>query len=679
MDARHGRLYFFAMFRRPVKEINAAFPAEFNQLDSIKQIVRENCYSADIPSKDVHALQLVVEEVASNIIRHAYKFQKGQIRLKLVLYKKLVVLSLIDTGRSFQPNFNGTINLERLVETGRKGGLGFYMVQKMMDSVEYISTGGYNEMRMMKRLKPAVGWLGRMMPLRVKFSAATLAILTVIIGVSFYFVNHYATQRLYANLDDKVSALATTIADQSSGYILNKRSDVEFDELIVSYLRANPELKLLVITDSNKLVMAHSEDIKNIRKPFHIPSQFASGDESSSREEIKHSPDLNFRQVDISTGSQKLGDVYLTYSTSQIANQLYDARITVIRFTLILFLFGLLGIYALSNYFVEPIQKITRRVRRFTSGETESELPLDGADEFFEISKAFNQMTTRLNEERKSVVEREKLAKELELASQIQKTLLPEGISSFPGLEIDAFYKAASRIGGDLYDAFDIGDGKYCIVVADVSGKGIPASLVMSMLRTVVRIYSDGATSARELLLKVNGYLQKNIPSGIFVTLFLMLYDSKSNKSTAVSAGHNPLILYRSAENKIERFNPSGMPVGLPQSSGSSYENGLEEAEITLNRGDTFMLYTDGVSEATDENGQHFGVERIEQTLFDISSRCADQKLNDAASKMKEALTDFSHRQDFSDDITFILGRRVEESETKDSKNELQSAVAENN
>ncbi|HEX2897270.1 MAG TPA: ATP-binding protein, partial [candidate division Zixibacteria bacterium] len=98
------------MFSRPIKEINASYPADFGQLDNIKTIVRENCLAADVPNREIHALQLVVEEVASNIIRHAYKFQKGEIRLKLVLYKNLIVLSLIDTGRSFQPNFTGTIN-----------------------------------------------------------------------------------------------------------------------------------------------------------------------------------------------------------------------------------------------------------------------------------------------------------------------------------------------------------------------------------------------------------------------------------------------------------------------------------------------------------------------------------------------------------------------------------------
>ncbi|MEE8149537.1 MAG: ATP-binding protein [candidate division Zixibacteria bacterium] len=187
------------MFWGAIKEINAAYPADYSQLDEMKRVVKENCLAADYTSRDIHALQLVVEEVATNIIRHSYKYEKGKIALKLVIYKNKLVLSLTDFGRSFKPDFAGSIDLKRLIETGRKGGLGFYMVQKIMDSVEYISTSSKNEMRMVKRLKPEperISALGRMMPLRVKFSVSTFIILAAIIGVSYYFINHQTTRQV---------------------------------------------------------------------------------------------------------------------------------------------------------------------------------------------------------------------------------------------------------------------------------------------------------------------------------------------------------------------------------------------------------------------------------------------------------------------------------------------------
>ncbi|MCK4301231.1 MAG: ATP-binding protein, partial [candidate division Zixibacteria bacterium] len=174
------------MLRRPVKEINAEFSAEEKYLQSIQRTVRESCVAAGMSRKDTSAVLLATEEAATNIIRHAYLYEKGVIRLRVVIYKKLVVFSLIDFGRSFHPSTAGKMDLAHLVESGRKGGLGFYMIQKIMDSVEYISSAGRNELRMIKRIgeRPAAGkpLLRRMFSLRVRFSFWTLFVVSVIIG-----------------------------------------------------------------------------------------------------------------------------------------------------------------------------------------------------------------------------------------------------------------------------------------------------------------------------------------------------------------------------------------------------------------------------------------------------------------------------------------------------------------
>ena len=670
------------MFWGAIKEINAAYPADLSQLDEMKRVVKENCLAADYSSRDIHALQLVVEEVATNIIRHSYKYEKGKIALKLVIYKNKLVLSLTDFGRSFQPDFAGSIDLKRLIETGRKGGLGFYMVQKIMDSVEYISTPSKNEMRMVKRLKPEperIGTCGRMMPLRVKFSVSTFIILAAIIGVSYYFINHQTTQQVYSNLNDKVVALGTTIADQTAGYMLNSRSDVEFDELIVSYLRANPELKLIVITDSNSIVLAHSEDIRNIRKNFRPPESMTSSAVVSEDKPLKHSADLNYMSMPVVAGQNRLGTVHVTFSTAAVAEQLLNARVAIVRLTMVLLLFGMLGIYLLSNYFVDPIARITRRVKRFTSGESESELPLEGAEEFFEISRAFNQMITRINRDRKTAIEQERVAKEIEVASQIQKALLPKRLPELPWLELDAYYKSASQVGGDLYDVMEVGDNKYCLVIADVSGKGIPASMVMSMLRTVLRIYAQGQSSAKKVLLKTNAYLRDNIPPGIFITAFVILYEADKKVMTAVSAGHNPM-LYRSGKSgKIERINPGGMPLGMPGKSEDDFARSLKEVKLEIGKGDTFLLYTDGVTETSDSEGVQFGIERLLETFDGVTMSLNGNSVSKLSSKIIRKLRKYSGDKPFSDDITMLLGRFGSPPKKKiDSKKVILRALAEN-
>jgi serine phosphatase RsbU (regulator of sigma subunit)/uncharacterized membrane protein affecting hemolysin expression len=604
---------------------------------------------------------LAIEEGATNIIRHAYLYEKGTLRLRIIIYKKLIVFSLIDSGRSFHPENSGKINLDRLVESGRKGGLGFYMIQKIMDSVEYISAAGFNELRMIKRVRgtsrETQPFLRRLFTLRVKFSIWTFLIVSLIIGGAFLYSNQRTKIEVYNHLDETVDALAATVATQAAGYMINRRSDVEFDELVVSYRRSNSLIQRLVITDTTGTILAHSEDILNIRKPYRPPSYVNPVEVGVTQRIEVNGKQINYRVVPIKTGDKLLGMVYVTYSSEPIYHKLADAREKILLLTAGLLLIGIVGIYLLSSYFVAPIVKITRRVRQFTSGDLETELPLEGADEFFEISRAFNDMITRLSRDRRNVIEREKMAKEIEVASEIQKTLLPREVPQLPGLELDAYYRAASMVGGDLYDIFEIGDDRYCLVVADVSGKGVPASLVMSMLRTVFQIHSRNAVSAKDTLLKVNDYLLRNIPPGMFITVFLAIYDAGDQRLSLVSAGHNPMLYYRGKTSQLVTINPSGMPLGVPSTLNGGFDERLEEVNLKLDEGDIFFIYTDGVTEATNRDGRQYGQERLMSFFEGQLNGDGTASVSSLSEAIVNEIDSFSGFAKQNDDITFILAK----------------------
>ncbi|MCK4371510.1 MAG: SpoIIE family protein phosphatase, partial [candidate division Zixibacteria bacterium] len=646
------------MFKRPVKEISAEFSAEEKYLSSVQRTVRESCVTAGLARKEVSAVLLATEEAATNIIRHAYLYEKGVLRLRIVVYKKLIAISLIDFGRSFQPEGKGTVDLEKLIESGRKGGLGFYMIQKIMDSVEYISSAGRNELRMIKRIKTrsrdSHPFLRRMLTLRVKFSFWTFLIMAVIIAGAFYYIDRRTSQQLHDRLDETVFALTKTITDQAAGHMLRSRSATEFDELVLSYTRANPELQQVVLVNADGIVIAHSDDIRNIRKPFQRPEQVVDVVVGQPYRYFSDGLRLSYLVQPIEWGSRQLGSTHIIYSTEPISEPLRQARYRVIQLTLMLLLFGALGVYMLSNYFVRPIVQITRRVRRFTSGDLESELPLEGAEEFFEISRAFNEMMTRLRQDRENIVAREKMAKEIELASQIQQTLMPRRLPDIPGLELDAFYRAASIVGGDLYDVFEIAPGRYCLVVADVSGKGVPASLVMSMLRTVIQISSVGAASAADTLVRVNDYLCNNMPAGMFITVMLVIYDTALGQMDIVSAGHNPMLYYSAGSGRMNRINPGGMPLGLPVSLDGSFEDHLEQVSIKLEDGDGFFIYTDGLTEAADPHGRQFGLDRLAELLSNRFSLGARPELNSLSEEVVGEIDDFAGFTKQTDDMTFI-------------------------
>lgn len=663
------------MFSRPTKEISAEFQAEEKCLDSLQRVVREACAAAGMNRKYVSAVLLAIEEGATNIIRHAYLYETGTIRLRIVTYKKLISFSLIDTGRSFRPEGSGKLDLDRLVESGRRGGLGFYMIQKIMDSVEYVSSAGQNELRMTKRLGAEAGsetppLLRRMFTLRVKFSFWTFVIVCILIGTAYYFINDRTTREVYSYLDGTVAALGKTLAEQAGLYIINRRSDVEFDELVISYYTSNPVLKRIVLTDSLSTILAHSDDIHNIRRPYENPSGTDPTLMETPQRWRSDGRQMNYIILPIKAGTRVLGSAYLTYTSEFVQERLENAKDKILQVTGLLLLIGIVGIYLLSNYFVKPIVGITRRVRRFSSGDLESELPPEGAAEFFEISSALNEMMTRLRRDRESAIEREKMAKEIEVASQIQKTLLPTTLPRLPGLEVDAFYRAASIIGGDLYDVFEIGSGRCCLVVADVSGKGVPASLVMSMLRTVIRIFAQDSGSARDTLLSVNEYLSGNMPRGMFVTVLMAIFDTSSRKLDFVSAGHNPLLLYKAATRKVVKLNPSGMPLGVPVTLEQDFKDSLESFDLQLDEGDLFFMYTDGITEAVDREGNQFGLDRMIDFLQGFQEAGGNSEIELLSKEIVNEVDSFSGFATQRDDITFILGRTLAVEEEKTDEKE---------
>lgn len=646
------------MFNKLIKEIHAEYQAEEQFLPSIQNLIRETCINAGMTRKDATAVTLAIEEGVTNIIRHAYLYEKGLVRIRIVIYQRRIVFSLMDTGRPFQPHTDTKLDLKKLVESGRKGGLGFYMISKIMDSVEYISAPGFNELRMTKLIsrqpEKARLFMGRMFTLRVKFSVYTFVIMLTIIAGAYILINERSVKGIREHLHDTVTALSKTVAAQASGFVLNRRSDVEFDELAISYIEANPELIWLVITDSSGNILADTRDIRNLHKKYEppenidrqaagVPQKFGNGER-----------ELYYLYREVKSGEMKMGGIHMVYSGEQYLAEINAERQRIIFLTLIGLAIGIGGIYLLSNYFVSPIVRITERVRKFSSGDIETELPLEGVEEYFEISKALNEMMSRLRRDRENIIERERVAKEIEVAGQIQKMLLPGKLPEVPGLQLDAYYRAASRIGGDLYDVFPIDQRHYCLLVADVSGKGIPASLVMSVLRTVIKTQAKGKETPHAILEAVNNFILDDIPPGIFITICLGVFNSENRTLNFVSAGHNPLLYFKNREKKVELINPSGVPLGLPLDRPEDFGLKLREQAIELQDGDIVFIYTDGITESMSRTGEKYGMERLLNLFREQVAINSSVSPKEVTALVLEDIDRHAGMAVQNDDITFI-------------------------
>lgn len=247
-----------------------------------------------------------------------------------------------------------------------------------------------------------------------------------------------------------------------------------------------------------------------------------------------------------------------------------------------------------------------------------------------------------------AVAEKQKFDRELQVARDIQTILLPHHAPLIPGFELAGVNDTALAVGGDYYDYIQIDPKRWGIVIADVSGKGVPGAMIMSMFRSVIRSEAHECTSPAHLFKKVNRRLFYDIKEDMFVSAVYAILDSEAKTFTFARAGHEPTLYYNSAIQKISTLSSHGMALGID--SGEIFDSLIEEKQIDLHPGDMIILYTDGVTEAHDIEGQEFGKDGLINAMKTASSESADVALK----KIQEQVTRFVGESDQYDDITLI-------------------------
>ena len=210
------------------------------------------------------------------------------------------------------------------------------------------------------------------------------------------------------------------------------------------------------------------------------------------------------------------------------------------------------------------------------------------------------------------VAEQERIRRDLQIARDIQKQLLPDSCPNIPGFEISAHANSATEVGGDYYDFFWVDDDHLGILVADVSGKGVPAALVVAMIRSAFRAQAPGNTDVRDVLARVNSFITGDLRANMFVTCVYGILEISSKKFTWGRAGHEPLLVAHPEKN-IDILSPDGFALGII--GAPEFADLLEIETIELHKGDRVLLFTDGLTEAMNSKGEEFGMDRILETL----------------------------------------------------------------
>ncbi len=248
----------------------------------------------------------------------------------------------------------------------------------------------------------------------------------------------------------------------------------------------------------------------------------------------------------------------------------------------------------------------------------------------------------------RQALEKERLEREAELAAEIQRRLLPRRLPELEGLEVEAWSRPAREVGGDYYDLLPLDGGGLAALVADVSGKGMPAALMVSTLHSAFRLLLDSEGPGPELVARLNQHIYESIASNKFITLLLAQVDPVGGEVSYVNAGHNPgLLLRRGGE--VEELLPGGFPLGIFASSTCA------AGSMQMAAGDLLCFYSDGITECESPEDEEFGADR----LVDLLRARSGRPLGEIVRAVDRELRRFARGVPQSDDQTLLLLRKL--------------------
>lgn len=244
----------------------------------------------------------------------------------------------------------------------------------------------------------------------------------------------------------------------------------------------------------------------------------------------------------------------------------------------------------------------------------------------------------------KEAIERKRLEHELDLARKIQMSLLPESRQLNPMLDIESYFLSADAVSGDYYDYFILDKNKIGIVIADVSGHGPSAALMMTMLKGILHSVTSQFVSPDLILKEINSIFFRVAPPEMFVTMMFLIIDTDRQILQYSNAGHNPILFFNSKNNLCEEIKLDGCAINISDSSDFIVR------EIPLQKNDLFVIYTDGITEAFNDINEMFGVEKLVQAIDEVK----DSETSEIIENVKAGLSRFTGNRSPEDDIALI-------------------------
>ncbi len=305
-------------------------------------------------------------------------------------------------------------------------------------------------------------------------------------------------------------------------------------------------------------------------------------------------------------------------------------------------------VVSMGRSVLRALTALRQGTARLRSGNFRYRIPVEADDELWDVAHSFNDMAGDLDKARDLEMEKERIEGELELARQIQDRLLPLELPVVSRCELAGRSLPARHVGGDYFDALPLGGDRVALVIADVSGKGVPAALLMSSFRASLLSTDIDREGPALTLARVNAFLHNSVEPGRFVTAFLGVLHAATGRFVYSNAGHNPPLLLRRGAEDPHLLRQGGLVLGLFGTTA------YQQAETVVLPGDLLALYTDGVSEAMDEDERFYGEERF----LDLLRRNRAEPCHEILREVLEEVRAFSGSAGQTDDVTVMMVRR---------------------
>jgi len=536
----------------PTRRFQLRVPAEERHLAEIRDFIQEVGEKIQVPGRTVGNTKLAVDEACTNVVKHSYKGTSGFIEVIVTGNLREYSIEIRDQGESFDLRNVKTPDLKMYVENRKKGGLGVYLMNALMDDVRYRHGPDGNVLTMTKRLGKHRRRRGKGVTPRSPRFAYTLqafGAMSFLVAVAFTAIHMRQIQAMREETISHARSVARGLALPAAD-LLSRPEPMSIEQTLLNQsiraaLKANPEYVAAQVLDTSGRVWGSNrfeELFTTVRVGRHPGSGAGLGSQwAPPGYRVSSGVGTVVEPVRAGTSGKALGTV-IGYVTIGVNDHALEGRIGAARAELagiaLLTLFLGCGLSViLIGIFVRPIQVLSDSVRAIGEGTMMAEVGGSGNEEIDEIARAFNEITAKFRAAQGNLVEQERLQKEMQVAQEIQQSLLPRHVPELEGYEIGALYRAAKEVGGDYYDFVQVDERTVGVVVADVSGKGVPGSLVMTMIRTALRMEARGNRSASDVMARMNTFVTEDMKKGMFVTMFYVVLDSVNRVVTYASAG----------------------------------------------------------------------------------------------------------------------------------------------